>query len=186
MICDVTQIKCDMTRDVSVIPVTCWVFPSQAATNFTATHCDTMQHIATHCNALHNTDTTHGHHAACFHALSLQRFLDSTDTQYNTPQHTATPRHALHHTATHLQHAARFHVLALYARAIARPFFRCDTLQHTARHRDTLQHIVTHCNALHHIATHLQHAAHFHVLSLERVFDFAHNHRGNSPIIGWQ
>ena len=38
----------------------------------------------------------------------------------------------------------------------------CDTLQHTAPHRNTLQHTATHCSTLQHTATHcntLQHTA---------------------------
>ena len=31
----------------------------------------------------------------------------------------------------------------------------CDTLQHTATHRNTLQHTATHCNTLQHTATHV-------------------------------
>ena len=91
-------------------------------------HCNTLQHTATHliarCNALQ--------HAAA-HCNTLQH----TAMHFNTLQHTATHCSTLQHTAPHyttLQHTAT----------------HCSTLQHTAAHCSTLQHTATHCNTLRH------------------------------------
>jgi len=93
----------------------------------TATHCNTVQHSATHCNMWAIVCEIHlcGLSGDC-------NTLQHTATHCNTPQHTATHCNTLQHTATH-----------------------CNALQHTATHCNTLQHTATHCNTLQHTATHM-------------------------------
>jgi len=83
-----------------------------------ATHCNTLQHTATHCNMQHT--------AIC----ALRRSLDGS-CYYNTLQHTAT-RNTLRYV--------------LYSMILSGgiPAAHCNTLQHTAT-CNTLQH-ATHCN----------------------------------------
>jgi len=86
---------------------------------YISTHCNNLQHTATHCKLTAITLQTH-----C-------NTLQHTATHCNTPQHTATHRNTLQHTATHcntLQHTAT----------------HCNTLQHIAAHCNTLQHIAAH------------------------------------------
>ena len=137
---------------------------------------DTLQYTATHCNTLQHIDILgeHGFHSrhAAAHCNTLQHLnmLDGQGYHLQITQHTKTlnPKphsvyitplfwyvssqqicwvgkviiyDTLYHTATHcniLQHAAT----------------RCNTLQHTATHCNTLQHTATYCNTLQHTATH--------------------------------
>jgi len=86
----------------------------------TATRCNTLQHAATHCNALF-TELTRDmpHYSTLQHAT----------THCNTLQHTATHCITLHNGATH--RTQNSHVTC-----------------RTATHCNTLQHTATRCNAL--------------------------------------
>jgi len=118
----------------------------------TATHCNTLQYIATHCLSF---------------LQNLYLLFISTPSVIATRRlHTATHCSTLQHTATHcntlLMFSSEFvspipqhpsseyysHMLTTHTAP------HCNTLQHTATHSNTLQHTATHCTTLHHTATH--------------------------------
>ena len=130
-----------------------------------ATHCNTLQHIAIHCNTVRNRERSEIH------------------WRRNPLQHTATHCILLHHTATHcntLQHTAiHCQASASESNTLQHTVTSCNTLQHTAIDSNTLQHTTqrvtakergafittrvfiseilqhtaTHCNTLQHTAT---------------------------------
>jgi len=153
-----------------------------------ATHCNTLQHPATHCNIAHTdvvpeappsdamqNTATHYHtlqHTAT-HCNTLQHIqmsylkypLTLTDTLQNTLQHTATHCNTLQHTATHisLQPASCGLVTLCCFLASGNTL---QTLYHTtATHCNTLHHTTPHCTTLRHTAprcTRPQHTAPHH------------------------
>ena len=94
--------------------------------------CNTLQHTATHCNALQQS------------GLPLNTWVPQvysvqhTATNCNALQHTATHCNALQHTDTHTLPYAVVHGCLKSVTAI-----HCNTLQHTATHCNTLQHTHT-------------------------------------------
>ena len=110
-----------------------------------ATHNNTLQHTATHCNTM-QTHVIWQHTA--IHCKSLQR----TATHCNTLQHTAIHCNTLQVSATQQQHTAT-HCNSRYFLLQTRNKASCNTLQQTATHCNTLQHTATPCNTLQHTAT---------------------------------
>ena len=92
----------------------------------TATHCNTLQHAATHCNMNLFTYVT-------FHTWESISF--SSSIIYYTLQHTATHGNTLQHTATHCN-------TTLFTYGTCKK----QHTAHTATHCNTLQHTATHCN----------------------------------------
>jgi len=92
----------------------------------TATHCNTLQHAATH---------FFSHHILCDLCSKTGLVHSSTCTLCTVTAITAT-----HYVATccNTKHCV---------------VTRCNTTQHTATHCNTLQHTATHCNTLQHNAT---------------------------------
>jgi len=132
----------------------------------TATHCNTLQHTATHtathCNPLQHT-TTHDNHTISSPIQVgsllnlLRRTLKHPTTHCNTLQHAATRCNTLQHTTTHdnTQSALRFN----FARYSIYYAGHCNTLQHTATHDNTWQHTISSLlnllrSILKHTATH--------------------------------
>ena len=91
-----------------------------------ATHCNTLQHAATHRN---RTD---------FSMMSLSVRRNIVATHCNTLQHTTAHCNTLQHTAKKIHHTAP----------------HCTTLHYTSTHCTTPQLTATHCNTLQHTATH--------------------------------
>ena len=127
----------------------------------TATHCNTLQHTATHGNA---------------HCITLQHTLQHTDlctfswssvliyfhvcrtaTHCNTLQHTAT------HTASHCNAHCNTQTCALSLGVLFWLTFMCAALQHTTTHCNTLQ------RTLHHNATHTASLCNPHCITLQRT-----------------
>ena len=112
----------------------------QTQRQISATHCNTLQHIATHCNKP----------SACY--LHAQQQMPAT--QYNTLQHTSTPCNSIQHSS---------HVILIFATANS-----CNTVQPqshasaTANSNNTPQHTATHCNIPQHTATHQTHLIDMH------------------------
>jgi len=114
---------------------------------FTTTHCDTLQHTATHCNAP-------AHH------LQQRVVCSAFDSTYNTLQHTATHCNTLQHAAAHcntLQHTPK------HSKTLQHTCYRAWCAVHVttrdlgvAMMYNTMQHTATHCNTLQHTATHRQ------------------------------
>jgi len=147
-----------------------------------ATHYDTLQRTATHCN----TAGEKSGQGALTPLLPVESSttLQHTATHYNTLQHTAAHCNTQQHAATRstpLQHAATHSPLSPVESSTTRPAAKSprmspphkshmsppqmrspsmtgtqasDTLQHTAAHCNTLQHTATHCHTLQHTATH--------------------------------
>ena len=103
-----------------------------------STHCNTLQHTAshtaTHCNTLQRTAI---HCTTRCNTLQHQMSSELTLENIYILQNTATHCNTLHHTATH-----------------------CNTLHHT------LHHTATHCNTRQHTATHFRIPVVFAVASL--------------------
>jgi len=97
--------------------------------NTRATHYNTLQHTATHCNTLQQQTATRW-----FHKTPRKRYPSSR----HTAAHCNTLQHISAHCST-LQHTAA----------------RCSTLQHKATQCNTVQHGATHYNTLQHTATHI-------------------------------
>ena len=121
---------------------------------------NTLQHTATHCNALQHTATLQRW------AQILKSQLITSDVHiYICPkthrkQHTATHCNTLQRTATdcnttamgtHSQKVSSILVIFTYI-YIPRPM-KSNTLQHTATHCNTLQHTAAPCSTLQHTAT---------------------------------
>jgi len=115
----------------------------------TATHCNTLLHIATISNTLQHNESWHSSHCT-------------------TLQHTATHCNTRRHTTTHCNTLQQSLRIVATSQLLQHNTTHCDTLQltatlrHTAIHCKTRRHIATHCNTLQHIATHcntLQHTA---------------------------
>jgi len=109
----------------------------------------TLQHTATHCNALHRSAHV------CELCVDMNGMYTQLEISYL--QHSATPcsnaRNKLQGTATHCEMALR---------TLKLQYYTCNTLQYTAVHCNTLQHNATHCNTLQSTATHcntMQHTA---------------------------
>jgi len=131
------------------------------------------QHFATHCNALHQTETHCKTLTVGFFWNALQNsdcrvLLKRTVTHCNTLQHTATHGNTLQH----------FAILSSYGYCA----MHFDTLQHTATLCNALNHTATRCNtlivglfcnALQHIATHcstLQRTASSYCIALQYCY----------------
>ena len=120
-----------------------------------ATHCNTLQHTATHWNVFGEVKARHMCCITLQHTATHCNLFGETKARHmccNTLQHTATclasqrrnicvrqanDSSTLHHCVTHfntLQYAAT----------------RCNTLQHTATHCTTLHHTAPHCTTLQH------------------------------------
>jgi len=120
----------------------------------TATKCNTLQHIATHCNTLRSLLIV-----APYTKRNLQNRGRSLacEAEYSSLQlqHTATHCNTLQHTekSTDCCHPIRNE--ASLPRKMQRSLngLLCSTLQHTATRCNTLQQEVTHCNALQYVAT---------------------------------
>jgi len=101
-----------------------------SASGHAATHCNTPQDTAAHCNTL-----------TCI--------TDAGRLRLGMLQHTATHRKTLQHTAAHcktltcITDAGRLHLIMLRRTAT-----HCNTLQHTTTHYNTPQHTATHRNTL--------------------------------------
>ena len=146
-----------------------------------ATHCNTLQHTATHCNSFSHSLpflSPSFSHTQCMWGTSTASHcntLQHTATQCNTRTQcmwgtTATPCNTLQHTATHyntLQHTVTRAHSVCGVNLLCPTFYHnthCNTLHHilthrdtfclTATHCDTLQHTASHCNTLHHTASH--------------------------------
>jgi len=101
---------------------------SQNTQQQTASHCNTLQHTATHIAELYSV------------MLSRLRVFHVKRHPKNTLQHTATHCNTLQHTATH--------IAGLYSAMLSR---LC--VFHVKRHpKNTLQHTATHCNTHRRIA----------------------------------
>jgi len=108
-----------------------------------------LQQIATHCNSLQHT-------APHFNRNEITRTYITRQHQHNvcnTSQHTATHCNTLHHNAT----GERSHTLTSHANL---PHCNRNEITHTYVKRqlhncvyNKLQHTATHCNTLHHTAT---------------------------------
>jgi len=131
---------------------------TQPTLQYTATHCNTLQHTATRTSGQVLTDLY-----ASFTATHCNTNASFTATHCNALQHTATHCNILQHTATHTSG----HVLTrLYTSFTATHgsthasfpethlMIYCNTQQRTATHCNTLQHTATHCNTLQHSAAH--------------------------------
>jgi len=124
---------------------------------FCATHCNTLQHTATHCNTHCNTlqhTATHSKMKECFpkHTCQCTYTRVSNTITKRTATRCNTCMFAMHMCLLFAAHCDAQHHSAIH----------CNALQHTATHCNTLQHIATHCNTLQHTATHcntLQHTA---------------------------
>ena len=115
--------------------VACWRVSYSG--DYTAAHCNILQHTATRCNTLQYTAT---HCSILQHSAVYCNTLHFTATQGRFAICRRVP-HSSEYTATHcntLQHTAP----------------HCNTTQHNAKQRNTLQHNATHCNTLKHTATH--------------------------------
>jgi len=115
-----------------------------------ATHCNTLQHDAAHCNT-HTCTSGCAASAPATYSNTLQHTYASQNTQHGPQQRTATNCNTLQYTATccnTLQHTAANCSTLQHIAA------HCSTLQHTTAHYSTLQHTATHCNTLQHTATH--------------------------------
>jgi len=107
----------------------------------TATHCNTLQYIATHYNTQQNN-------CSALHWRSMHSTIQyHTQTYCNTMQYIAMHCNTLQYTAKHCSapywrsvHSTIQHHTATY----------CNTLQYTAIHRMTLQYTAKHCIALQH------------------------------------
>ena len=130
-------------------------------------HCNTLQHTATHLNRLKVRTNLEIQIVIGLSADDLRlvpvrkKGIVEVVLHCNTPQHNATHCNTLQHTATH-----------------------CNTLQHTATHCNTLQHNATQCNrkkeiivvtlpcdALQHTGTHCN-----------TLQPYKGNRRGNAPL----
>ena len=123
-----------------------------------ATHCNTLQHTATHYNALNRPSGA----LACVLGNLLfvaEWCVSCAATHCNTLQPTATHCNTLQHTATHCSTLQRpstpsgyFSIcpwkLAVCGRKVCLSLLHYGTLQHTATHSNTLQHTATHCKTL--------------------------------------
>jgi hypothetical protein len=118
-------------------------------------HCNTLQHIATHCNTLWGCRML----GAFFIAILIQvialilcileysRNKTISQVHCNTLQHTATHCNTLQHTATHCQthrHTSTQHTVKQdVACTLQDTATLCNTLQHTAAHCQTHKHTNT-------------------------------------------
>ena len=126
------------------------------------THCNTLQHSATLCNAVQRVGVPLSYMsvraaAGVPRADIKSRALQHTATHCNTLPHTATHCNTLQRIAMHcnaLQHTSvHFSYLStLCVPCFGRNLAHWNTLQHTATHCNTLQHTATHCNTLQHSA----------------------------------
>jgi len=112
-------------------------------------HCNILQHTATHCNTLSFT-----------FVRSFPRCISSHYKLLNL-HHTALHCTTLQHTATHCPYVRKklfalhfFLLLLAYCKTLQLTAIHCTTLPHTALHRPTLHHTAPHCATLHHTATH--------------------------------
>ena len=142
------------------------IFLAFCTLQHTATHCNALQHTATHCNKRTQGSSVHPVHE--WHAVRGSR---CTATHCNTLQQAATYCNVLQHITTHcntLEHICIRRPSAHPAheghavRGRRHTATHCNTLQHTAKHCNTLQHTAIHCNTLQRTATYrniLQHTA---------------------------
>jgi len=141
-----------------------------------ATHCNTLQHTATHINvALRRVWVSKGSTLTTLQQAHTQcESLQHTATHCNTLQHTATwhsresewakarniPPCSIHtHSMSHcntLQHTATRNDVALKRVRVSKGS-KHNTLQHTHTPRESLQHTAPHCTTLTHSNT-LHHA----------------------------
>ena len=97
-----------------------------------ATHCNALQHTATHCISVNTRLFSHKETYIC-----------------STLQHTATHCNMLQHNA----HKEFGFVICVNKRSIqSKDIYICSTLQHTATRCNTLQHTATYYNTLRHNA----------------------------------
>jgi len=96
----------------------------------TATHCNALQRIATHCNTPQHTTTYYNtlQNTATIAAGAGMLQQDHLILKNKVPSHCIS--NILQHTAITLQHTAT----------------HCSALQHTAAHCNTQQRTATHCN----------------------------------------
>ena len=94
------------------------------------THCNTLQHTATHCNM----------NASC---LCTRTWWYGCATHCNTLQRTATHCNTLQHTATLTTLPLRTYI---WRNGVENCNTHCNTLHRIATHCNTLQHTATHCN----------------------------------------
>ena len=101
---------------------------------YTATHCNTLQHTArdyaNYNDEWYYADNTATH---CKRLRQLQWRMVLCRVHCNALQHTVTHCNTLQHTATYCKRLCRQH---------------SNTRQHTATHGNTLQHTATHCNTI--------------------------------------
>ena len=109
------------------------------------THCNILQHTATHCNTLYIGEWELG-------------------TQVQTLQHAERHCDTLQHTAIHCIHCNTLQHTATHCNTLQYTAIHCNTTQHTATRcntlyigewelgtqANTLQHTATHCNTLQH------------------------------------
>jgi len=111
----------------------------------TASHYNTLQHAATHCNTLQYQPHSKGQELCKWGR-------EVTATYCNTLEYTATHCNTLQHTATHcmtLEHTATSAAFKKATILEVRDGGNCNTLQHT-----TTQHTATPCNIRQHAAIH--------------------------------
>ena len=139
--------------------------------DFSAAHCNTVQHTSAHCNTLQHAQCFPKWTSDCFQGFDQGAFrkallfpksfsffqkwprqrlwIECSNSwrlgilkSFLQPVTPSTKTNfALQHTATHCN-------------TLQHTATHCNTLQHTATHRNTLQHTATHCNTLQHTATH--------------------------------
>jgi len=112
-----------------------------------------MHAAATHCNTLQHT-ATHSIHAATSECMHL---MHAAATHCNTLQHTATHCNTLHicisYTCRTNVYTCHIHTHTLCNTLQHTPCkVLCNTLQHITTHHNTLQHTAIHCNTLQHTA----------------------------------
>jgi len=174
--CNTTKCNCNLLQhihDVHKQRMSSAAFPWLVLTKYhcntlAATHCNTLQRTATHCNAPQHinvnaeqaADTTRGIPVTRIDKISLQH------ARCNTLQRTATHCNALQHTATHKYKCGTgcryyaWHSRDSYwqnitaTRSLQHTATHCNALQCTATHCNTLQRTATYCNALQRTATH--------------------------------
>jgi len=146
-------------------------YPMGSTLQHTATHCNALQRIATHCNALQHTAThcnalqhTAAHYRTVQHtALHWQTDQTKTQTHWQADKHTYTHIHT--HTHTLIPTHAHTHYLILEEMESTKRGFQArypmvKRLQHTATHCNTLQHTTAHDTTLTHRHTRTHKYAH--------------------------
>ena len=123
----------------------------------TATHCNTLQHSATHWRPALPLLLSHASilsltHTHTYTYIHTQSHVPHTHTRTHTHTLGGYWYHVTCHTATHCN--ALTICVALSQLLILRRMWYCNKLQPTATHCNTLQFTATHCNALQRTATH--------------------------------